>query len=162
MNKEQLQQKVANMEAELAEMKALLNNPEPTINYWQPKLYDNYYLVKANGYVYVAAKTDSSENMSRVFKTETEAQKYADYVKAEETIRKVIAEANNGWLPNWSTCEDIKYSIILNTTDNTLKLRIDTTWYWKSQPNFMYIKNIKDAEQIITDYNKELITYLSY
>lgn len=160
MNKEQLQQKVANMEAELAEMKALLNKPEPTINYWQPKLYDNYYVVKANGCVYVAAKTDSSENMSRVFKTEAEAQKYADYIKAEETLRKAIAEVNEGWLPDWNNYDETKHSIYFKINEG--KLYINWHKASKDRPNFMYIKDHSSAVKIIENYRQELITYLSY
>ena len=37
--------KITNMETELAEMKLLLAQPEPTINYCQPKHLDDYYFV---------------------------------------------------------------------------------------------------------------------
>ena len=160
MNKEQLQQKIANMEAELASMKALLNKPEPTINYWQPSLYQNYYIVKANNCVYLQSKDTKDEMLYKVFQTEAEAQKYADYIKAEETIRKAIAEANEGWLPDWSNSREDKRFIHFKTSEN--KLYVSWTETIKKIPNFMYIKDQTTAIQIAKNYEQELITYLSY
>lgn len=159
MNKEQLQQKVANMEAELASMKELLNKPEPTINYWQPKEGECFYYINPFGeldYYYGS----SIYTAYRVFKTKSEAQKYADYIKAEETLRRVIAEANEGWLPDWNNSNESKCYICFKTNED--KLSTDWVKFTKNKPSFMYIKNTKIAEQIIADYKKELITYLSY
>ena len=159
MNKEQLQQKVANMEAELAEMKALLNKPEPTINYWQPKHGETYFYINKFGNVDFDTYS-SLWPLGKVFKTEAEAQKYADYIKAEETLRRVIAEANQGWLPDWNNYDEDKYYIYFKTNEG--KLYVNCRKDLKDRPNFLYIKNISDASHLIADYEQELITYLSY
>ena len=160
-NKEQLQQKIANMEAELAEIKLLLSKPEPTINYWQPSETepDYYYISPTNTTLAntLNPKNDRSTRY-RVFQTEAEAQKYADYIKAEETIRKAIAEANEGWLPDWSNYDKSKFVIALTYGKiDVREFRAD-----KYLPNFMYIKSKQLAKQLIRDYEQEFITYLSY
>ena len=160
MNKEQLQQKVANMEAELAEMKILLNKPEPTINYWQPIPGDIYYYIDQHIKVICTnyCKTKEGDTRYKVFQTKVEAQKYADYIKAEETLRKAIAEANKGWLPDWNTYYESKIVITINSDIlNIRDFKVD-----KYLPNFMYIKSEQLAKQLMEKYKQEFITYLSY
>lgn len=161
MNKDNLQQQIDEMKAKLAEMEALLNQPVQTINYWHPENNDFYFYVGAPGVVdsdryYSTANT----RRYRVFKTKDEAQHYADYIKAEETLRKAIAEANKGWLPDWSSNQAPKTYVYLCTF--TDKLVIETGTTHKILPTFMYIKSIRLATYLTNTYRKEFITYLSY
>lgn len=158
MNKEQLQQKVTNMEAELADMKLLLSQPEPTINYWQPSKNDRYFYIHPTNQVHTATNHYEEDTKYRVFQTEAEAQKYADYIKAEETLRKAIAEANEGWLPDWNSFNESKFIVAL--TYGIIYIRDFRTE--KYLLNFMYIKSRELAQQLIKDYEQEFITYLSY
>lgn len=162
MNTQELNQKIANMEAELASMKALVNKPKLVVNYWQPDLNkgERYYCVNQIGNVKTEWANDASIKRYRIFKTEAEAQKYAEYIKAEETLRKAIAEANEGWLPDWSDIEETKYLIMYDY--KTLKLKIEAYCNSKSSPDFMYIKNFYKATILQNIYSKELKTYLSY
>ena len=94
MNKEALAQQIKDMETKLAEMKAELEKPEPVINYWQPKGSENHWYVNVYGLVKLNYTTDPElleKRHYRVFKTKEEANKYADYVKAEEILKKEIA-----------------------------------------------------------------------
>ena len=151
------------MKAKLAEMEALLNQPVQTINYWQPKDNGSYYYVSYLGevtYDNYARKYQTDKTRYRVFKTKIETQKYADYIKAEETLRKAIAEANQGWLPDWSSNQAPKNYVYLCTF--TDKLIIETGTSHKILPTFIYIKSIKLATYLVNTYRKEFITYLSY
>ena len=162
-DKQQLQQQVEEMKAKLAEMEALLHKPESTINYWQPKHDEKYYFVDQYGdtkWNHYDQSTLRNSIRYRVFKTETEAQKYANYIKAEETIHKAVAEANQGWLPNWSDANQKKYILFLNTRYN--KLEIDWFKRYKRSINFVYIKSEELAKQLAKDYEQEFRTYLSY
>lgn len=160
MNTEELNQKIANMEDELASMKALVNKPKPVINYWQPDVSKNerYYHVNYLGGVRFHFANDTSIKRYRVFKTEDEAEKYAKYTKAEETLRKAIAEANNGWLPNWTSSLEVKYLIVLDNSS----LKVYSYGQIKHLPNYIYLNSSKKAKDIINTYEKELRTYLSY
>lgn len=88
-DKQQLETKIANMEKELAEMKKILATPEPVSTYWQPnEIAPDYWYMSPQRAVLCGSlnpKYDKSTRY-RVFKTEAEASKYADYIKAEETL----------------------------------------------------------------------------
>lgn len=160
MNKEQLQQQIEDMKNKLVEMEAELNKPEVTINYWQPKQGDAIYYVTYSGNVntsYYKNNYQVEEKIYRVFKTKEEAERYAEYVKAEETLKRVIAEVNEGWLPDW--CVYIKnYNIRLY--NNNLDYIYHSTS--KLLPTFMYIKSESLCIKLIKEYEKEFKTYLSY
>ena len=158
MNKEQLQQQINDMKAKLAEMESLLN--QPTINYWQPECKESYYYVNHARRVLKDCARDLNLSRYRVFRTHDEAQHYADYIKAEETLRKAIAEANQGWLPNWNTHIEDKWCIELKAGLSDLKEICNKSY--KCFPSFMYIKSGKLATYLMNTYRKEFITYLSY
>lgn len=157
MNKEQLQQQIEDMKNKLVEMEAELNKPEVAINYWQPKQGDTLYYVTYSGNVNTSYNSKVNENIYRVFKTKEEAERYAEYVKVEETLKRVIAEVNEGWLPDWSGCVN-NYFIRLYK-NNLDYIRYTTT---KVLPTFMYIKSDILCNKLIKEYEKEFKTYLSY
>ena len=161
-DKKQLEDKISNMEKELAEMKKILATPEPISTYWTPNTdnYEKYFFVNQIGNIKNDCANDRLISRYRVFKTEAEAFKYAEYIKAEETLKKAIAEANEGWLPDFSNSKQDKFCFYLKTFDNSLCL--DTWLYRKEQPAFMYMKSQKIAETIRDKYKDELITYFSY
>lgn len=160
MNNKQLQQQIEDMKAKLAEMEALLN--PPAINYWQPSVLslDKYYYISHLGAIRTDTAYDSDVSRYKVFKTEAEAGHYLEYVKAEETLREAIAEANKGWMPDWSSNKLPKTHIYLCTFTKKLVAETDTTH--KVFPDFMYIKSGKIASDLRETYRKEFITYLSY
>ena len=163
MNKENLQKQIEEMKTKLADMEAELNKPEVSINYWQPKEDDKIYYTNYLGEVrFNSYTTNYQEDKARyrVFKTEKEAEKYAEYVKAEETLRRVIAEVNAGWLPNWNNDDSPKY-IILYRCDLG-RLSTDSYRGSKLLPNFMYIKSRELVEKLMKEYEAEFKTYLSY
>lgn len=161
MNKENLQKQIEEMKVKLADMEAELNKPEVSINYWQPRTAENLYYVNYLGHVAEANYTENyqgDKTRYRVFKTRKKAQKYAEYIKAEETLRRVIVEINDDELPNWNNFQERKYVVVLND----MKLKVFSYDRTKYLPNFMYIKSQELAEKLIQDYKKEFITYLSY
>mgnify|MGYP003493828289 CR=1 FL=1 len=160
MNKEQLQQQIEDMKNKLVEMEAELNKPEVTINYWKLKERDMYFYVNYLGnvgYSYYEEKYQDDKSRYRVFKTKEEAERYAEYIKAEETLKRVIAEANEGWLPDWSGYVKNYYIRLYN---NKLDLSCYTTT--KVLPAFMYIKSKALVYKLLKEYEKEFKTYLSY
>ncbi len=161
MNNKQLQQQQINdMKAKLAEMEALLD--QPVINYWQPSVLslDKYYYISSAGTIKTDTANDSDISRYRVFKTETEASHYLEYIKAEETLRKAIAEANQGWMPDWNTHIEDKWCITIEA--GLSKLSETCVKSFKHHPTFMYIKSGKLATCLMNTYRKEFITYLSY
>mgnify|MGYP003537986641 FL=1 len=160
MNKENLQKQIEEMKTKLADMEAELNKPEVIINYWQPNKLDRYFYIHPTNQVHTALNHYAEDTKYRVFKTRKEAEKYAEYVKAEETLRRIIAEANEGWLPDWKSVDAIKVEVQLNAHYNIIFAeRCAST---KRQPNFMYIKSKELAVKLMKKYEVEFKTYLSY
>ena len=162
-NKQELQGQIEDMKQKLAEMEALLNQPDVIINYWQPEESERYYYVDSQGLIPSATKyniTQRDKVRYRVFKTEEEAEKYAEYIKAEETLKRVIAEANAGIVLDWTASNLVKYYINLDTTRDSLSYI--SSYVLKSQASFMYIKSKELAEKLMKEYEAEFKTYLSY
>lgn len=160
MNNEQLQQQIDDMKAKLAEMEALLN--QPAINYWQPSVLslDKYYYISPLGTIKTDIANDSDISRYKVFKTEAEASHYLEYIKAEEILRKAIAEANEGWMPDWNTHIKDKWCITIKAGLSDLSETCIKSF--KNHPTFMYIKSGELATYLMNTYRKEFITYLSY
>ena len=164
IDKQQLETKISNMEKELAEMKKILATPEPVSTYWQPnEITPDYWHISPQRAILCGSlnpKNDKSPRY-RVFKTEAEASKYADYIKAEETLKKAIADANKGWWPDFNNNKQDKFCLYLQH-NSPVELYIDSWLYRKEHPSFMYMKSKVIAETIRSQYKDTLITYLSY
>ena len=160
-NKQELQNQIEDMKQKLAEMEALLNQPEVGAYYWQPKEDDALHYVNYLGSISTSWYTRfyQGDKIYRVFKTKEEAQKYAEYVKAEETLRRVIAEVNAGWLPDWGASET-KY--VIGFRFKSKQIKVLAYMEDKLFPNFMYIKSIELVEKLMKEYEAEFKTYLSY
>ena len=157
MNKQKLQQDINELKAKLAQMESELN--KPAINYWQPGHNEKYYNVNSLGIVESSCVL-SSTTRYRAFKTEQQAQEYAEYVKAEETLKAEIARLNEGWWPDWNDIGTTKYGVALDTEYGSLKRYPHC--YTKFSPSFMHLKSGELTEQLIKTHSKELKTYLSY
>ena len=157
MNKQKLQQQISYLEAKLAELKAKVNKPTPAINYWQPDHNEKYYYVNPLGTIEVSSVLSSTPRY-RVFKTQEEAKAYAEYIKAEETLKAEIARLNEGWWPDWGNQSEQKYEVRLYAKE------FDIFYFYKTKtlPNFMYLKSEELAERLIETHSAQLKTYLSY
>lgn len=157
MTKEEfLNETIRQAQQELQELKA---EGVKKINYWQPSGGKGYCYVDVYGDVIECILDAFIGKKYRTFKTKQEAEKYAEYVKAEETLREAIAIANEGKRFDFTDTYQEKYSIHL--TENK-----DLDWSWntraKDQPSFMYIKSEELAEELMREYATEFRTYLSY
>ena len=162
-DKKQLEDKISNMEKELAEMKKILATPEPISTYWTPstRTKERYFYLNQLGVVLSDNAANPAISRYRVFKTEAEAFKYADYIKAEETLKKAIADLNQGWWPDFGSSKQSNFYFYYYYED-TPTFYIDTISHSKEQPAFMYMKSKVIAETIKDNYKDELITYFSY
>lgn len=97
---------------------------------------------------------------NQVFKTKEEALDYSEYKKAEVSIKKRIAELNEGWSPDWEKDIQQKYYIFY---DNLREI-LDYDYCYTGQflPNAFYLKDQKTARQIIYELEEELKLYLRY
>ena len=160
MDKQKLQQDIDELKAKLAEMESELNKSELVINYWQPTKGEKFFYMDPWGNCTHATAKDNTTERYRVFKTGQQSQAYAEYVKAEETLKAEIARLNEGWWPDWNDTDTTKYVVALDTEFGSLKRHL--YHYTKFSPSFMYLKSGELTEQLIKTHSKELKTYLSY
>lgn len=83
---------------------------------WRPKYKGDYFFVDGRGQVYNTTWDDDELDEWRysernLFKTEEEAEKHLAYLKARAAILDHADEVNEGWVPDWSSMSELKYSI---------------------------------------------------
>ena len=95
MNKTQLQQKIVDMEKQLAELKKELEKKDKGI--WKPEEEGKYYYIDAQGLVVETKLNNWGRNVyflsiGNYYKTEEEALKMANYLKYTNLLRKYVEE----------------------------------------------------------------------
>ena len=130
---------------------------KPKEYFWKPKEKEQYYYVDSFNNVIIGSY--HQDKIYRPFKTREEAEKYVAYRKAEEILREAIANANEGWTPDFTDNAQENY-FIYYIYENYLAC--DSAKYSKYLNSFMYIKSYDIAKQLMEKYEKEFITYLSY
>lgn len=95
MNKTELQQKIVDMEKQLAELKKELDKKDKGI--WKPKKLENYWYIDNDGKVLLDNNGEFSVDRNKInfnnhYKTEEEAIKQANYLKYTNLLRKYVEE----------------------------------------------------------------------
>lgn len=111
MNKQELEQKIASMEKELAELKQELTTQDKI---WQPKNGEEFWVITGAGVVlssryYVITSKHYYVERCNYFKTKEEAEKQAKYNKVMNRFRKYV-EAYSEPL-DWNNDKQAKYYI---------------------------------------------------
>lgn len=129
---------------------------------WQPKFGEDYFTITTSGEV-VSFPCCSSRNVPyyQVFKTEQEAEKYAEYIKAKHICEDAIAKFNDGWVPDWEDSCMYKHSIHKGYNKDLIcswscKMQFTTnSLYFKSRDFFYVVQNSPEL-------TKAFKTMLSY
>ena len=129
---------------------------KPKEYFWKPKEKEQYCYV--DSFNSVMSVNYHQDKIYRPFKTREEAEKYAAYKKAEEILREAIANANEGWTPDFTDNRQENYFVYIYEND----LACYSAKYSKYFNSFMYIKSYDIAKKLMKKYRKEFITYLSY
>lgn len=152
MNKEQLQKDIDELKAKLASMEAELNKEEIKIF---PRKGERYYFAYPWGKIGTEVAEDSNGRIN-VYKTEEEAEKARDIGLAKARVKHAIEVANNGWKVDW-TISQFKYEIYLNE----YKLEARYPYHMKTQPDWMYCATPRIANDIIKEYENDLLLIFS-
>lgn len=122
-----------------------------------PQKGDTYWYSSAAGEIYYNVANDS-EGRLNCYKTKEDAVKSRDIAWAKQRVIAAIEIANNGWKPDWEDKNTDKYNFTLNTNDNSIYTSV---WRQvKTFPNNMYMKSREVVEQIIKDYEEDLLLIL--
>ncbi|MGL5972442.1 MAG: hypothetical protein ACRCZK_01805 [Oscillospiraceae bacterium] len=119
-----------------------LEDPRVKKSVWELESGDYYYYLSNIGIIHFKVWTSSPTDLRKreignCFLTEEEALKEIERQEAEVKLLKIIADYNNGWLPNWEDKEEIKFYLYFDSND----VRIDYIRLPREYSNEWYIKN---------------------
>ena len=162
MTKENLQQQIEQLKQQIKDLKIKLKEkakkkpykvkvPEDIENYYHANSYGNIDLVKKVSYAWNYAKLYLR---GLVFKTKEQAEQYDKERILLFKLHKWAEEHNGGWTPDWKDGDEIKYFIIYDNRDETLK--VDNYATIKEFFKIPYFKSEEIAEQFIEEFGEEI------
>ena len=161
MNKQQAIEQVATLEKELAELKAIINQPE---SYGRERVGKGLSFYKINSYGEVkhdaeayVKDDDKLFSMGNYYHTKEEAEKARDRQLAYVRITDAIREQNKGWVPDWGDQKQRKHYFRYDHDDSTFRI-VDNT-FMQFIPNELY--GTEEAiEYVIKHHADDIKLYL--
>lgn len=148
-----MEEKIAELEKQIAEIKAQLKEKKENKSKWTPEYGEYYYILddmlEVREYTYYNQENDAKiVKYNKVFPTKEKAQRYADYLKAryEYSYEFSIEEIDDPTLP--------KYYIYYEMGE----IAFNFSFYLK-YAGAIYFKKDYDAEEFINKYEKEILEF---
>lgn len=155
MNKQQLQANIDTMRAELAEMEnQLLQADKP----WKPGMGETYWDIDSYGQVSRSVWKEDDPDVGawaigNVYRTEQEAIAAHDKQVMQTTLRRRIAELNDGWEPVWSDRHEFKFIVYYSHTQSEWEQY--GCGYHQLFPDWRYLKSATLAQQLIGEFSSD-------
>lgn len=129
---------------------------------WRPKYNDDYFLVDGIGQVINNTWEDDEIDKWRysqrnVFRTRKEAEQHLAVLKARAAILDHADEVNEGWVPDWSDDEDIKYCVYY---DHSIRCLSTYDNVWSQEPVIVNYKSREAAQDAINKVGDAYLTVL--
>ena len=146
------------------ELDHLIKQREQESGVWKPEDNGEYYYVNDTLCVVANSWHNLQPDITRyksgnVFKTEEEAEAYAEYLKAKAEVAHAIREANGGWTPDWDDCDRKVFFLYFNYEKRTWSL----SWNRVREKSFLpYAKNREILKNIRDEQAGELETIANY
>jgi hypothetical protein len=141
MNKQTAQEQMAVMQIEMDKLKAIIDKPEAktgrVLSTMDLKMGINYWYVSAytNTSIYMQDKIDISQiRTGAAFHDEETAEKYLEYLKLEQELRRAQAADGGEWMGG-------KYNVILNNRNGKLQTSHSTVYHEKVAFNTQKARN---------------------
>lgn len=125
---------------------------------WRAEKHGSYYFISDNGVVYDSLELyhptdDYRRSIGNYFKTEAEAEKAADWLKAFTTLR----DDTKGFKPNWKDGSQLRWGVEYNYDTN----RLSTYLTFGIQNGVIYFATKDDALDSIKKHERQWLTYLN-
>ena len=129
MNKKELQNKIEDLEKQLAEVKEQVNSIEDeeikNCVRWKPERTELYYFIDNDGDILSETWEDYSNekfrfNTGNCFKTEQEAKDYKENLLTKQALKDLALELNEMERVDWDNYEQWKFYIYFNYSKNQL------------------------------------------
>ena len=154
MNKEQLQQKIVDIEKQLAELKKELEKKDNGI--WKPQRREQYHFIEIDGELdcsyYTQHKVDEDRfAFGNYYKTRKEAEKMANYLKYTNLLRKYVEEHSEPI--DWNNRIQQKYYLWLNVDPYRVQIGSNN---WARQQGTIYASSeevLREAIEFVGEEN---------
>ena len=149
MDKAKLQKDIDDMRAKLASMEAELGKPTAIKHF--PSLGDTYWYYKPVGHISMETALQYTSEPVRVnaYKSREEARKAYNQALATEKLRRIAAELNEGWEPEFKNSEKRNYFICYMHSTKAFEI----IWNANTQiMNTIYFKSENIANTVIDTY----------
>ena len=163
MNKQQAQEQMAKLQAEMDSLKKIIDAPENTGKRWRAGRNEIVFYTDVDGMVewfYEVGDTECDTHYSsgNYFQTHEEAAHYKDVLIATQKIKDRIAELNaeQGWIADWRDhCQD-KFLVFYNHSTGNIS---DTSYSSHQFCNKGFYGSEKTIKQVIEELEPELKLY---
>ena len=123
---------------------------------WRAEEGERYWWVGSVGEVYDDCDNggcidDGRYELGNYFKTEEEAQKASDWLKAFAILR----DDTKGFKPDWRNCDQEKWSVVYDHEDGTMF----PTYCYVSQESVLLFANKDDVEKSIKTHERQWLTF---
>lgn len=152
--------RISELEQQLAVLKTEIKKENKR---WRSKNGDVYWLVGSNGkpdwsYEFNRDSDSFRYDTHNYFRTEEEAQKYANVLETERQLKK-FADGHNDAI-DWSNNNQGKWHLYYNYSYYKVGI---SGHYWTKEPRVIYFSSEEIAEQAINEIGEEEIKeYLTY
>lgn len=149
MDKAKLQKDIDDMRAKLASMEAELGKPTATKHFPSPG--DTYWYYKPVGHIRMETALEYTSEPVRVnaYRTKEEAKKAYNQALATEKLKRIAAELNEGWEPNFKDYRNKNYFICYVHSTKAFEV----IWNANTQiNNAIYFKTADIAHAVIKIY----------
>ena len=164
MTNEELRQEIEKLKQEIIKLRfnQLESKPEPILLPYQVKIpsdLENYYIIDIDEsieglYGYTNEIRVLFYLRGLAFKTKTEAEQHLKKSILLFKMHKWAEEHNGGWTPNWDDCDEEKYTVRYDYSDNQLE-----TFYSYSYKEFSklpYFISNDTAKRFIDEFGDEI------
>ena len=137
MNKEELKNKIEDLEKQLAELKEQANSIEDeeikkSVR-WQPIFGQHYFYLDDRGIIRcVEWQYDDDDlfrfNIGDCFKTEQEAEEYKENLLTKQALKDLALELNEGVEIDWDDRNQKKYCFVYSHNGNKLDYTPNSAW----------------------------------
>lgn len=162
MTNKELQEKIARLETELAEVKemAVAMKKKADGGVFKPEDGQKYWYISGSGEVYESQWSDHLVDYGRyaIGNCFPNKQSAEDVIRALKLIQKA-RETQNGFVPDWEDSTQNKHHLYFDWTRG--EVCVMTHIFWNIAPIFGFWKNKSMCEQFIDENEKDLLWFFT-
>lgn len=149
------QDRIKNLEDELARLKADLEAPKPPTR-WVPKLGENYWFIEACGNIDMDVRTANIDQMrintGNVFRTKREAEAAIPRFYTRLVAMQKLRDAAKGFKPNWSSSHQRKFHLYYSYIRNGWSVDSECLTH---RTGIVYFESEVDCQNAINSLTKD-------